>query len=62
MFKSEIDFRNSKPQCLGFPFEKLSAPVGKDNVWRRHIPKLKSHWPGMDFISGNAPDSFITDE
>ena len=33
-----------------FPSEKLSAPAGKDNVWRRHIiPKLRT--TGLEWIS-----------
>jgi integrase len=40
----------ASPDAWVFPSEKMSTPVGKDNVWRRHIvPKLKA--VGLEWIS-----------
>jgi integrase len=39
----------TSPDAWVFPSEKLSTPLGKDNVWRRHIvPKLRTI--GLEWI------------
>jgi len=64
MFKSEIDFRNSKPRCLVFPFGKaVSASWKRQRLASAYYSETQKQlaWNGFR-ISGNAPDSFITDE